>query len=250
MFNLEEELKKLPGKPGVYLMHDQTDEIIYVGKAISLKNRVRQYFQKSRHVTPKIQRMIDRIAWFEYIVTDSELEALVLECNLIKKYMPKYNVLLRDDKTYPYIKVTLGEEFPRVLFCRQLKKDKSRYFGPYTSGGAVKDVIELVRKLYQVRSCNRNLPRDCGKDRPCLYYHMKQCMGPCTGHADQRAYKENIQKVQQLLTNLGYNSGSTDGVPGKLTNSAILQFEKDHGYAENTDITPELIAQLEQAAQQ
>ena len=198
-FNIKEELKKLPDQPGVYIMHDASDAIIYVGKAVSLRNRVRQYFQACHDEGIKKDQMVKKITRFEYIITDSELEALVLECNLIKEYRPKYNTMLRDDKTYPYIKVTLGEEFPRVLFCRQLKKDKSRYFGPYTSGGAVKDVIELVRKLYQVRSCNRNLPRDCGKDRPCLYYHMKQCMGPCTGHADQRAYKENIQKVIRFL---------------------------------------------------
>lgn len=199
MFQIEEELKKLPAKPGVYLMHDERDEIIYVGKAISLKNRVRQYFQSSRNKGAKIEQMVTHIARFEYIITDSELEALVLESNLIKEHRPKYNTMLKDDKSYPFIKVTVQEAYPRVLFARRMKKDKNRYFGPYTSGGAVKDVIELVRKLYQVRSCNRNLPRDCGKDRPCLYYHMKQCMGPCTGHADQRAYKENIQKVIRFL---------------------------------------------------
>ena len=199
MFQIEEELKKLPAKPGVYLMHDERDEIIYVGKAISLKNRVRQYFQSSRNKGAKIEQMVTHIARFEYIITDSELEALVLESNLIKEHRPRYNTMLKDDKSYPFIKVTVQEAYPRVLFARRMKKDKNRYFGPYTSGGAVKDVIELVRKLYQVRSCNRNLPRDCGKDRPCLYYHMKQCMGPCTGHADQRVYKENIQKVLAFL---------------------------------------------------
>ena len=199
MFQIEEELKKLPANPGVYLMHDERDEIIYVGKAISLKNRVRQYFQSSRNKGAKIEQMVTHIARFEYIITDSELEALVLESNLIKEHRPKYNTMLKDDKSYPFIKVTVQEAYPRVLFARRMKKDKNRYFGPYTSGGAVKDVIELVRKLYQVRSCNRNLPRDCGKDRPCLYYHMKQCMGPCTGHADQRVYKENIQKVLAFL---------------------------------------------------
>ena len=199
MFLIEEELKKLPGKPGVYIMHGEKDEIIYVGKAVSLKNRVRQYFQSSRNKGAKIEQMVTHIARFEYIITDSELEALVLESNLIKEHRPKYNTMLKDDKSYPFIKVTVQEAYPRVLFARRMKKDKNRYFGPYTSGGAVKDVIELVRKLYQVRSCNRNLPRDCGKDRPCLYYHMKQCMGPCTGHADQRAYKENIQKVIRFL---------------------------------------------------
>ena len=199
MFLIEEELKKLPAKPGVYLMHDEHDEIIYVGKAISLRNRVRQYFQSSRNKGAKIEQMVTHIARFEYIVTDSELEALVLESNLIKEHRPKYNTMLKDDKSYPFIKVTVQEAYPRVLFARRMKKDKNRYFGPYTSAGAVKDVIELVRKLYQVRSCNRNLPRDCGKDRPCLYYHMKQCMGPCRGNTDQTVYRENIKKVIRFL---------------------------------------------------
>ena len=199
MFLIEEELKKLPAKPGVYLMHDERDEIIYVGKAISLRNRVRQYFQSSRNKGAKIEQMVTHIARFEYIVTDSELEALVLESNLIKEHRPKYNTMLKDDKSYPFIKVTVQEAYPRVLFARRMKKDKNRYFGPYTSAGAVKDVIELVRKLYQVRSCNRNLPRDCGKDRPCLYYHMKQCMGPCRGNVGQDIYKENIKKVIRFL---------------------------------------------------
>ena len=189
MFIIEEELKKLPAKPGVYIMHGEKDEIIYVGKAISLKNRVRQYFQ----------RMVTHITRFEYIITDSELEALVLECNLIKEHRPKYNTMLKDDKSYPFIKVTVNEPYPRVLFARRMKKDKARYFGPYTSGGAVKDVIELVRKLYQVRSCNRNLPRDTGKDRPCLYYHMKQCKAPCQGYISQEEYRKNINKVIKFL---------------------------------------------------
>ena len=199
MFQIEEELKKLPAQPGVYLMHDEKDEIIYVGKAVSLRNRVRQYFQSSRNKGAKIEQMVTHIARFEYIITDSELEALVLESNLIKEHRPKYNTMLKDDKSYPFIKVTVQEEYPRVLFSRRMKKDKNRYFGPYTSAGAVKDVIELVRRLYQVRSCNRRLPRDAGKDRPCLYYHMKQCLGPCTGHANQKLYKENIQKVIRFL---------------------------------------------------
>ena len=158
-FDIQEELKKLPGKPGVYLMHDADDTIIYVGKAISLKNRVRQYFQTSRNKGPKIERMVTHIARFEYIVTDSELEALVLECNLIKEHRPKYNTMLKDDKAYPYIKVTVNEDFPRILFSHQMKKDKAKYFGPYTSAGAVKDTIELLRKLYDIRSCNKSLRR-------------------------------------------------------------------------------------------
>ena len=199
MFNIEEELKKLPAKPGVYIMHDEADEIIYVGKAISLKNRVRQYFQSSRNKGPKIEQMVTHISRFEYIITDSELEALVLESNLIKEHRPKYNTMLKDDKSYPFIKVTVQEAFPRVLFARRMKKDKNRYFGPYTSVGAVKDVIELVRKLYQVRSCNRVLPRDTGKDRPCLYYHMKQCTAPCQGRISSEEYKKNIQNVIRFL---------------------------------------------------
>ena len=174
VFDLEEELKKLPGKPGVYLIHDKNDQIIYVGKAVSLKNRVRQYFQQSRKVTPKIERMIQNIAYFEYIVTDSELEALVLECNLIKEHNPKYNTMLKDDKAYPFIKATVGEMYPRLLMVHQMKKtgkkksDKVKYFGPYTSVGAMKNVLELLRKIYFVRTCNRNLPKDIGKGRPCL----------------------------------------------------------------------------------
>lgn len=199
MFIIEEELKKLPAKPGVYIMHGEKDEIIYVGKAISLKNRVRQYFQSSRNKGAKIERMVTHITRFEYIITDSELEALVLECNLIKEHRPKYNTMLKDDKSYPFIKVTVNEPYPRVLFARRMKKDKARYFGPYTSGGTVKDVIELVRKLYQVRSCNRNLPRDTGKDRPCLYYHMKQCKAPCQGYISQEEYRKNINKVIKFL---------------------------------------------------
>ena len=199
MFQIEEELKKLPGKPGVYIMHGEKDEIIYVGKAISLKNRVRQYFQSSRNKGAKIEQMVTHITRFEYIITDSELEALVLECNLIKEHRPKYNTMLKDDKSYPFIKVTVNEEYPRVLFARRMKKDKAKYFGPYTSAGAVKDVIELVRKLYKVRSCNRVLPRDCGKDRPCLYYHMKQCTAPCQGYVTPEEYKKNITELLKFL---------------------------------------------------
>lgn len=199
MFDIEEELKKLPAKPGVYLMHNANDEIIYVGKAISLKNRVRQYFQSSRNLTPKIVQMVSHIARFEYIIMDSELEALVLECNLIKEYRPKYNTMLTDDKTYPYIKVTTGEAYPRLLFSRLMKKDKSRYFGPYTSAGAVKDTIELLRKIYKIRSCHRNLPKDIGIGRPCLYYHIGQCDAPCQGEISREDYQAQIQQVLQFL---------------------------------------------------
>ena len=199
MFDIQEELKKLPGKPGVYIMHDSKDVIIYVGKAVSLKNRVRQYFQSSRNKGPKIEKMVTQISYFEYIITDSELEALVLECNLIKEHRPKYNTMLKDDKTYPYIKVTLGETYPRVLFSRIMKKDKSRYFGPYTSAGAVKDTIELIRRLYCLRTCNRSLPRDTGKERPCLNYHIHQCMAPCQGYISPEEYQERIRQAVSFL---------------------------------------------------
>ena len=199
MFDIQEELKKLPAKPGVYIMHDEKDAIIYVGKAISLKNRVRQYFQSSRNKGPKIEQMVTRIRRFEYIVTDSELEALVLECNLIKEHRPKYNTMQKDDKTYPYIKVTVGEEFPRILFSRTMKKDKSRYFGPYTSAGAVKDTIELMNKLFRLRVCNRNLPRDIGLERPCLNYHIKQCDAPCQGYISREAYREQVDQALEFL---------------------------------------------------
>lgn len=181
-------------------MHDKRDEIIYVGKAISLKNRVRQYFQSSRNKTTKIEQMVSRIERFEYIITDSELEALVLECNLIKEHRPRYNTMLKDDKTYPYIKVTVSEPFPRILFSREMKKDKNRYFGPYTSAGAVKDTIELIRKLYQIRTCRRNLPRDIGKERPCLNYHIKQCQAPCQGYISQEGYGKNISQALDFLS--------------------------------------------------
>ncbi len=199
MFDIEEELKKLPAQPGVYLMHDKRDEIIYVGKAISLKNRVRQYFQSSRNKTAKIEQMVSRIARFEYIVTDSELEALVLECNLIKEHRPRYNTMLKDDKAYPYIKVTVTEDFPRVLFARTMKKDKNKYFGPYTSAGAVKDTIDLIQKIYKIRTCSRVLPRDVGKDRPCLNYHIKQCHAPCQGYVGKEAYRDNITQALDFL---------------------------------------------------
>lgn len=199
MFHIEEELKKLPSLPGVYIMHDKHDAIIYVGKAISLKNRVRQYFQKSRNLGIKKEQMVEQIERFEYIVTDSELEALVLESNLIKEHKPKYNTMLKDDKNYPFIKVTTGEEFPRIMTARSMKKDKSKYFGPYTSAGAVKDVIELTRKLYHLRTCSRVLPRDTGKERPCLYYHIKQCYGPCQGYVSKEAYREQVDALLEFL---------------------------------------------------
>ena len=229
MFLIEEELKKLPGKPGVYIMHGEKDEIIYVGKAVSLKNRVRQYFQSSRNKGAKIEQMVTHITRFEYIVTDSELEALVLECNLIKEHRPKYNTMLKDDKTYPFIKVTVNEPYPRVHFSRTMKKDKAKYFGPYTSSTAVKDVIELVRKIYMVRSCNRNLPRDCGKDRPCLYYHMKQCTAPCQGNVSEEAYKQNIGQVLHFL-NGNYKETIDQLTEKMMTASEDMRFEDAAGY--------------------
>lgn len=225
MFQIEEELKKLPGQPGVYIMHDAKDAIIYVGKAISLKNRVRQYFQSSRDKMAKIKQMVSKIARFEYIVTDSELEALVLECNLIKEHRPRYNTMLKDDKTYPYIKVTASEEYPRILFSRQMKKDKNKYFGPFTSAGAVKDTIELIRKIYRIRACSRKLPQDMGKDRPCLYYHIHQCDAPCQGYISQADYQKSVKQA------VGFLNGQYEPVMKYLeekmrTASETMEFEK------------------------
>lgn len=231
MFVIEEELKKLPAKPGVYLMHDEKDEIIYVGKAISLKNRVRQYFQSSRNKGVKIEQMVTHIRRFEYIVTDSELEALVLECNLIKEHRPKYNTMLMDDKTYPFIKVTVQEPFPRIMMVRRQAKDKAKYFGPFTSSQAVKDIIDMVRKLYHLRSCSRNLPRDIGKERPCLYYHIKQCDAPCQGYISSEQYRESIDEVVKFL------SGHYDGILKELEEKMMeasdqMEFEKAIEYRE------------------
>lgn len=224
-FIIEDELKKLPGKPGVYLMHGKRDEIIYVGKAISLKNRVRQYFQSSRNKGVKIEQMVTHITRFEYIVTDSELEALVLECNLIKEHHPKYNTMLMDDKSYPFIKVTVDEAYPRVMLARKIGKDKAKYFGPYTSSTAVKDTIELVRKLYNIRSCNRNLPKDIGKERPCLNYHIKQCKAPCQGYIEQDSYGKYVKEV------VGFLNGNFEPVIQQLQEKMMdaseqMEFEK------------------------
>ena len=231
MFDIQEELKKLPGKPGVYLMHDEKDEIIYVGKAISLKNRVRQYFQSSRNKGVKIEQMVTHISRFEYIVTDSELEALVLECNLIKEHRPKYNTMLMDDKTYPFIKVTVEEPYPRIMMTRRMVKDKAKYFGPYTSAGAVKDTIELIRKLYHIRSCNRKLPRDVGKERPCLNYHIHQCNAPCQGYVSEEEYQKSVQEVLKFLN--GNYEGITEQLKEKMeAASEALEFEKAIEYRE------------------
>lgn len=228
-FDFEEELKKLPAKPGVYIMHDAKDSILYVGKAVNLRNRVRSYFRENIGRGPQIDKMVSLIARFEYIVTDSELEALVLENNLIKEHLPKYNTLLKDDKTYPYIKVTVGEEYPRILFSREMKKDKSRYFGPYTSAGAVKDTIELLNKLYQLRTCTKSLPRDIGLERPCLNYHIKQCLAPCQGFVDREEYR---QQVEQALAFLGGNYGNIlKELEGKMQEAAEnMEFEEAARY--------------------
>ena len=231
MFDIEQELKKLPDKPGVYIMHDAADEIIYVGKAVNLKNRVRQYFRPSHDEGPKKAKMVTQIRRFEYIITDSELEALVLECNLIKEHRPKYNTMLRDDKTYPYIKVTLGEDFPRVLFSRLIRKDKSKYFGPYTSAGAVKDTIELIQKMYQIRTCSRNLPKDIGKDRPCLNYHIKKCNAPCQGYISKEEYRKSIDMVLSFL-NGNYQPVLKDLEIRMMQASDQMEFERAIEYRE------------------
>lgn len=228
-FNIQEELKKLPDQPGVYIMHDETDAIIYIGKAKSLTKRVHQYFQKSHDEGVKKRQMVEHIDHFEYIVTDSELEALVLECNLIKEHTPKYNTMLRDDKTYPYIKVTVGEDYPRVLFSRDMKKDKSRYFGPYTSVSAVKDTIDLINKIYKLRTCNRKLPRDIGMDRPCLNYHIHQCAGPCQGYIGKEEYRERINSALDFLGgNLGVVLNDLEGRMQQASEN--LEFEKAMEY--------------------
>ncbi|MCM1025913.1 MAG: excinuclease ABC subunit UvrC [Roseburia sp.] len=229
MFQFEEELKKLPKEPGVYIMRDDKDVILYVGKAVNLHNRVRSYFRENIGRGPAIDKMVTLIARFEYIVTDSELEALVLENNLIKEYSPKYNTLLKDDKTYPYIKVTLGEDYPRILFSRSMKKDKSKYFGPYTSAAAVKDTIELLNKLYCLRTCNRSLPRDIGLERPCLNYHIRQCLAPCQGYIDKTQYRQRVDQALDFL-NGNYN-GILKELEGKMKAAAAeLDFETAAGF--------------------
>lgn len=224
-FVIEDELKKLPRQPGVYIMHDEKDDIIYVGKAISLRNRVRQYFQPSKDKSPKIKQMVSKIERFEYIVTDSELEALVLENNLIKENRPRYNTMLRDDKTYPYIKLTVREDYPRIQIVRQIKKDKNRYFGPFSSGGAVRDTVNLINKVYKLRTCNRNLPRDIGLERPCLDYFIHQCDAPCQDYISKEKYNENVAEALKFL------SGDFEPIISKIKSemeklSAELKFEE------------------------
>ena len=241
MFDLEEELKKLPDKPGVYIMHDKIGTIIYVGKAVSLKNRVRQYFRPSTNHSAKIKRMGSKIDYFEYIITDSELEALVLECNLIKEHSPKYNTMLKDDKTYPFIKITTGEHFPRVLFSRKIVHGTGKYYGPYTSAGAVKDTIELLCKLYKIRTCNRKLPADQGRERPCLNYHIGQCSAPCQGYINEEDYRKSIESVMEFL------DGDYSHILKSLTQqmqqaSENMEFEEAAKYRD-------LIASVKQVAQ-
>lgn len=221
----EKDLSKLPDQPGVYLMHGRNDEIIYVGKARSLKNRVRQYFQPSHDEGLKKKQMVANIDYFEFIVTDSELEALILECNLIKEYRPKYNTMLRDDKTYPYIEVTLTEDYPRVLFSRRMKKNGSKFFGPFTSAGAVHDTVELVQKLYKIRTCNKKFPESFGKGRPCLNYHIGQCLGVCQGNVSKEEYGKNVEKVIQFLDG-DYNDTLKDLQEKMLEASEEMDFEK------------------------
>ena len=229
MFNFDEELKKLPSKPGVYIMHDEKDAIIYVGKAVNLHNRVRSYFRKIVGRGPQIDKMVTQIARFEYIITDSELEALVLENNLIKEYSPRYNTMLKDDKTYPYFKVTVGEAYPRVLFSREMKKDRSRYFGPFTSAAAVKDTIDLMNKLYMLRTCNKSLPKETGKDRPCLNFHIKQCMAPCQGFVSQEEYREQVAQALDFLN--GNFSPILKELEGKMQEaSENMEFEEAMKY--------------------
>lgn len=240
-FDIKEELKKLPTKPGVYIMHGPKDEIIYVGKAVNLKNRVRQYFQSTNGKTDKIKKMISLIRRFEYIVVDSEMEALVLENNLIKENSPKYNTLLKDDKTYPYIKVTAGEDFPRIFLTRRVKRDKSRYFGPYTSTGAVRDTIDLLHRIFKIRTCSRRLPQDIGKERPCLYYHLGQCLGPCNGYVDKAEYRKHVDRAMDFL------QGKYDFVKKYLTGkmqlaSESMEFEKAIEYRDLINEIEELKA--------
>ena len=228
-FCIDEELKKLPAKPGVYIMHDEQDTILYVGKAVNLRNRVRSYFRENIGRGPQIDKMVSLIARFEYIVTDSELEALILENNLIKEHLPKYNTLLKDDKTYPYIKVTVGEAYPRILFVREMKKDKARYFGPYTSAGAVKDTIELLNKLYKLRTCNRSLPKDIGEGRPCLNYHIGQCSAPCQNLVSREEYREQVEKALNFLN--GNYQPILKELQGKMQDAAEkMEFEEAARY--------------------
>lgn len=220
MFDIQEQLKNLPEQPGVYIMKDRQKNVIYVGKAKSLRNRVRQYFQSSKNHSPKVQAMVSNISEFEYIITDSELEALILECNLIKKYKPHYNILLKDDKNYPYIKVTVNEEYPRILMTRKIEKDGAKYYGPYTSVAAVKETIEFIKKIFMIRTCNRQFPRDIGKKRPCLNYYIRQCMAPCLGNIDKEQYRNMFKDICSFL------EGKQEALIQKLTADMYAAAEK------------------------
>ena len=224
MFNLEEELKNLPDKPGVYIMKDKDEEIIYVGKAISLKNRVRQYFQSSRNQHLKVRSMVSHIEEFEYIIVDNEVEALILESNLIKKHRPKYNILLRDDKQYPYIKIT-NEKFPRLIKTRRVLKDGAKYFGPYPSASSVNDTIDILHDIYPIRTCKLNLNKNVENMRPCLNYHLGKCMGVCIGIADENKYMEIIGEVTRFLD--GRDERIIESIEKKMKEaSGNLEFEK------------------------
>ena len=226
-FNIEAELAKLPHTPGVYLMHSDTQEILYVGKAVDLHNRVRQYFRNGfgHNFSPKIGRMVSQIAYFEYIKTGSELEALVLECNLIKEIRPRYNTLMTDDKEYPYIRVTTGEAYPRILYSHRMSRDNARYFGPFTDRSAVKDTLSLVRRLFKIRRCSRDIEKTMGKNRPCLYYQIGECSGPCSGMVSQEEYRQQIEDALRFL------DGDTKEITRRLTQqmkqeAADMEFEK------------------------
>lgn len=225
MDTIKEKLKLLPEKPGVYLMKNVSGDIIYVGKAKILKNRVRQYFMKSKSHNNKTLTMVSHIADLTWIVTDSEVEALILECNLIKKYRPKYNILLKDDKTFPYIKLTVNEDYPKILMTRRIDDKHAKFYGPFVSSFAVKNTIDLLKKTFQIRSCNRVLPRDIGKERECLNYHIKQCSGPCMGYISKERYRENFGDVIDFL------EGKSDKIIKKLQKEMMafsegLQFEQ------------------------
>ena len=230
MFDIQEHLKTLPASPGVYIMKDKFGNVTYVGKSVSLKNRVRQYFQSSKNHSDKVRSMVKNIFSFEYIMTDSELEALILECNLIKKYKPKYNILLRDDKTYPYIKVTVNEDYPRVLKVRRILKDKAKYFGPYSNVSAVNDTIDIIRNIYPIRTCNIDMDKAIKSGmRPCLNYHIKKCIGPCTGMVSKKEYMDMIDEILLFL------SGKEDKLVGVLEEkmkaaSMVLDFEEAASY--------------------
>ncbi|MDE6025258.1 MAG: excinuclease ABC subunit UvrC [Lachnospiraceae bacterium] len=226
-FDIETELKKLPNSPGVYIMHDSRDEILYVGKAVNLHNRVRQYFRNGHghNNSPKIIKMVEQVAYFEYIVTSSEVEALILECNLIKEYRPKYNTMMTDDKGYPYIRLTVEEQYPRLIYSHTMKRDKSKYFGPFTSGKAVKDTIELLNKVYNLRTCNKRLPQEIGKDRPCLYYQIGQCKAPCNSYISPEEYKKQVDNVISFLN--GNHKDIVNKISADMKEYAKqLEFEK------------------------